>query len=348
MFFAGCKIKALRAKTNTYIKTPLRGEDPIFIITGRPEDVSSARREILSAADHFTQIRAKRSPVFNTAERLSSEFTPDGHKISIMVKVPYRVVGLVVGPKGATVKRIQQLTNTYIVTPSRDKDPAFEVRGLPENVEKAKIEIESYIALRTGGGADSPDSSIESDYFDTDSLSSYGNNNFFERTPKTPDSAFSNNFALSPMANAVFCANQEVRDQVPRSAPVMPSHSEQVFNFTAFSESLYAALPKPMPIRVHQPTSDVYPIEKGHPPSPTYSCDSGSSDGFSTNSPKRRSPPCSSALCCVCTEEPASAALIPCGHNLYCWSCATYIAEYVHRCPVCSSQVNNLLRIHSR
>jgi hypothetical protein len=30
-------------------------------------------------------------------------------------------VGLVVGPKGATIKRIQQQTHTYIVTPSRDK-----------------------------------------------------------------------------------------------------------------------------------------------------------------------------------------------------------------------------------
>lgn len=28
----GCKIKALRAKTNTFIKTPIRGEEPIFVI----------------------------------------------------------------------------------------------------------------------------------------------------------------------------------------------------------------------------------------------------------------------------------------------------------------------------
>ena len=40
-----------------------------------------------------------------------------------------------VGPKGATIKRIQQQTRTYIVTPSRDKEPVFEVTGLPENVE---------------------------------------------------------------------------------------------------------------------------------------------------------------------------------------------------------------------
>jgi len=73
---------------------------------------------------------------------------------TIQVRVPYRVVGLVVGPKGATIKRIQQQTHTYIVTPSRDKEPVFEVTGLPENVEMAKKEIEAHIELRTGGVMD--------------------------------------------------------------------------------------------------------------------------------------------------------------------------------------------------
>jgi hypothetical protein len=54
----GCKIKALRAKTNTYIKTPVRGDEPVFIITGRKEDVYIAKKEIVSAAEHFSQIRA--------------------------------------------------------------------------------------------------------------------------------------------------------------------------------------------------------------------------------------------------------------------------------------------------
>merc|ERR1719354_1535190 len=70
---------------------------------------------------------------------------------TIQVRVPYRVVGLVVGPKGATIKRIQQQTHTYIVTPSRDKEPVFEVTGMPENVDRAREEIEAHIAMRTGG-----------------------------------------------------------------------------------------------------------------------------------------------------------------------------------------------------
>ncbi|CAB3363548.1 Hypothetical predicted protein [Cloeon dipterum] len=149
----GCKIKALRAKTNTYIKTPVRGEEPVFVVTGRKEDVTKAKREILSAAEHFSQIRASRksSTLANlTASAAGLAAAPNsmpGH-VTIQVRVPYRVVGLVVGPKGATIKRIQHQTHTYIVTPSRDKDPVFEVTGLPESVEAARREIEAHIAMR--------------------------------------------------------------------------------------------------------------------------------------------------------------------------------------------------------
>ncbi|XP_040058632.2 RNA-binding protein MEX3B [Gasterosteus aculeatus] len=149
----GCKIKALRAKTNSYIKTPVRGEEPVFVVTGRREDVAMARREIISAAEHFSMIRASRNK--NTSMNGSS--TPAAGppnlpgETTILVRVPYRVVGLVVGPKGATIKRIQEQTHTYIVTPSRDKEPVFEVTGMPENVDRARDEIEAHITMRTGG-----------------------------------------------------------------------------------------------------------------------------------------------------------------------------------------------------
>ncbi|XP_037614821.1 RNA-binding protein MEX3B [Sebastes umbrosus] len=149
----GCKIKALRAKTNTYIKTPVRGEEPVFVVTGRREDVAMARREIISAAEHFSMIRASRNK--NTSVNGSGTPVPGPPNLpgqtTIQVRVPYRVVGLVVGPKGATIKRIQQQTHTYIVTPSRDKEPVFEVTGMPENVDRAREEIEAHIAMRTGG-----------------------------------------------------------------------------------------------------------------------------------------------------------------------------------------------------
>ena len=80
------------------------------------------------------------------------------------------------GPKGATIKRIQQQTRTYIVTPSRDKEPVFEVTGLPENVETARKEIEAHIAFRTqqqaaGVTGDPPVSGF---YGDLDDISSFG------------------------------------------------------------------------------------------------------------------------------------------------------------------------------
>jgi len=153
----GCKIKALRAKTNTYIKTPVRGEEPVFVVTGRKEDVSCAKREILSAAEHFSQIRASRKNNINSTLAFGQLVANTPGQTTIQVRVPYRVVGLVVGPKGATIKRIQQQTHTYIVTPSRDKEPVFEVTGLPENVETAKKEIEAHIELRTGGVLESQD-----------------------------------------------------------------------------------------------------------------------------------------------------------------------------------------------
>ncbi|XP_078119862.1 RNA-binding protein MEX3B [Sander vitreus] len=154
----GCKIKALRAKTNTYIKTPVRGEEPVFIVTGRREDVEMAKREIVSAAEHFSMIRASRCKAGGPgggggggggASSLPGPPHLPG-QTTIQVRVPYRVVGLVVGPKGATIKRIQQQTHTYIVTPSREKDPVFEVTGMPENVDRAREEIETHITLRTG------------------------------------------------------------------------------------------------------------------------------------------------------------------------------------------------------
>ncbi|KAM3610973.1 uncharacterized protein V6R79_011479 [Siganus canaliculatus] len=154
----GCKIKALRAKTNTYIKTPVRGEQPVFVVTGRKEDVAMAKREILSAAEHFSLIRASRNKT-GPLSAVTGQGTPSlPGQTTIQVRVPYRVVGLVVGPKGATIKRIQQQTHTYIVTPSRDKEPVFEVTGMPENVDRARDEIEAHIALRTGtcGGLEAP------------------------------------------------------------------------------------------------------------------------------------------------------------------------------------------------
>lgn len=146
MFYClGSKIKELRARTGTYIKTPVRDEDPVFIITGRKGDIETAKQEILATANHFSQIRASR--LYGSA---GAKGDTNQDCVTIQVSVPYDVVGLVVGPKGATIKRIQQDTHTYIVTPSRDQKPVFQISGAAENVEEAKKEIKNYIWIRTG------------------------------------------------------------------------------------------------------------------------------------------------------------------------------------------------------
>ncbi|KAL7631892.1 UNVERIFIED_CONTAM: hypothetical protein RMT77_017803 [Armadillidium vulgare] len=116
----------------------------------RKEDVAMARLLILSAVEHFSQIKADRKNNLNGPMAPGPPTNVPG-QITISVRVPYEVVGLVVGPKGATIKRIQLQSDTYIVTPSRDKEPVFEVTGLPDSVEHARKEIESHIAMRTCG-----------------------------------------------------------------------------------------------------------------------------------------------------------------------------------------------------
>ncbi|MEQ2195775.1 RNA-binding E3 ubiquitin-protein ligase mex3c, partial [Xenoophorus captivus] len=87
----GCKIKALRAKTNTYIKTPVRGEQPVFVVTGRKEDVAMAKREILSAAEHFSLIRASRNKTGPLAAvtGLGTPALPGQTTIQVSIRVPF-------------------------------------------------------------------------------------------------------------------------------------------------------------------------------------------------------------------------------------------------------------------
>ncbi|KAK7011089.1 RNA-binding protein MEX3B [Biomphalaria glabrata] len=145
----GCKIKDLRARTNTYIKTPMRTQSPVFVVTGKEEAVLHVMEEIQNAAEHFTHIRASRNHHKALGGLDANKPASREGDIMIQVTVPYRVVGLVVGLKGQTIKGIQQDTDTFIVTPNRDKAPIFEIRGQPDNVERAKRMILRHIETRT-------------------------------------------------------------------------------------------------------------------------------------------------------------------------------------------------------
>ena len=392
----GCKIKALRAKTNTYIKTPIRGEEPVFVITGRPDDVAAAKREILAAADHFTQIRAARKNASATTNATSfapfSSSPPNGEEhVTIHVRVPYRVVGLVVGPKGATIKRIQQNTNTYIVTPSRDKEPCFEVTGSRENVEKAKEEIESYIAMRTGGSISDDDALVPTDSDSAFNLLSrsplYGSKAFqlaglaampnsadpfsagskaFHYPPsgaqaylKSSSSSSSNGFcdvpmqstwptvtAGSPLTSAVFSG----------CSSAMPVGTPAEGNSLPIPITRSMSMPAQSTILRQQTVFDMASISnvlmdvngygpQNSPPSPVNSMSSTGSDGISSHSPQMQHKEISFG-CLGCQSADVVAALVPCGHHLFCQACAVDLVSKRGQCPVCHVSAENMLRIY--
>ncbi|NXQ80143.1 MEX3C ligase, partial [Nyctibius grandis] len=408
----GCKIKALRAKTNTYIKTPVRGEEPIFVVTGRKEDVAMAKREILSAAEHFSMIRASRNK--NGPALGGLPCTPNlPGQTTVQVRVPYRVVGLVVGPKGATIKRIQQQTHTYIVTPSRDKEPVFEVTGMPENVDRAREEIEMHIAMRTGnyielneendfhyngtdvsfeGGplgsawlASNPvppsrtrmisnyrnDSSSSLGSGSTDSY--FGSNRLADFSPTSPFST--GNFwfgeALPAVGTEDLAVDSPAYDSLPTPSQTIWTPFEPVNPLSGFgNDPLSTAKPQRRGSQPSTPRlSPTFPESLDHPlarrvrsdpPSaahqtglpiyiPAFSNGTNSyssSNGGSTSS----SPPESRRKhdCVICFESEVIAALVPCGHNLFCMECANKICEKeTPSCPVCQTAVTQAIQIHS-
>ncbi|XP_077027525.1 RNA-binding E3 ubiquitin-protein ligase MEX3C-like [Agelaius phoeniceus] len=399
----GCKIKALRAKTNTYIKTPVRGEEPVFVVTGRREDVAAAKREILSAAEHFSLIRAWRGRAAGPgcAPALPGQST-------VQVRVPYRVVGLVVGPKGATIKRIQQQTHTYIVTPSRDKEPVFEVTGMPENVERAREEIEMHIALRTGafpelgrdgdfrangtdvgfeGGPAWPGArpapraraTMASGYRNdsSSSLGSGSSDSYFsggrlaDFSPGSPFGAggFWAGEALPAAGAEEPALDSPAYEPLPAPSPTVwaplepaaapPGPGTEAAGGSRaplggsrpptprLSPAFPEALEQPLARRAHGSAP-------GPPPGlpvciPAFSTGTDSYSSSNGGSASSSPPECRRRHDCVlCLDGQATAALVPCGHNLFCPQCAARIcARDAPACPVCQAAVTQAIQIHS-
>jgi len=363
----GCKIKALRTKTNTYIKTPVRGEEPVFVVTGRKEDVAEAKREILSAAEHFSQIRASRKTNMNGSLAPGPPAIPG--QTTIQVRVPYRVVGLVVGPKGATIKRIQQQTHTYIVTPSRDKEPIFEVTGLPENVECARKEIEAHIAIRTGNlldsyvdqGYGSSDLNLTNLYkslsFDptTSSSSGFLKDNILSAFSTSNNASKQFNFGMydadegiseSPTFESSLASSLWPDFSSLKSATNLFAGSSAVTN-AVNGERRSASLSGPSGISRMSPETAALTDASGlldHPPARRIRSDPmgmlsgafGSNSGGSAASSPTDSVgstgvvvarPTKKKDCVICFESAVVAALIPCGHNFFCMECANRVCE---------------------
>lgn len=263
----------------------------MFVVTGRKEDVARAKREILSAAEHFSQIRASRK----CGAAPPPPAGAPGH-VTAQVRVPYRVVGLVVGPKGATIKRIQHTTHTYIVTPSREREPVFEVTGLPESVEAARKEIEAHIALRTGAaGAPAPEG--------------------------------------EPLA-ALYRAGL---------ASLLRPDQEPAFSSAGSCSSGGSSARLGDLLGIWSSTER----DEGLGESPSFESPGGGAAGVWAWG-ARPSPAASPArACCVCGERGVAAALVPCGHNLFCLECAQRLAAGGAPCPACSAPAHQAIRILS-
>uniref|UniRef100_A0A8U8BCQ6 Uncharacterized protein n=1 Tax=Geospiza parvula TaxID=87175 RepID=A0A8U8BCQ6_GEOPR len=360
----GCKIKALRAKTNTYIKTPVRGEEPVFIVTGRKEDVEMAKREILSAAEHFSMIRATRNKVNGLTGALQGPPNLPG-QTTIQVRVPYRVVGLVVGPKGATIKRIQQQTHTYIVTPSRDKEPVFEVTGMPENVDRAREEIEAHITMRTGSFIDvNADNDFHSNGTDVCLELQGGAAAPWAKAPhpaQRPPAALRND-SLSSLGSG--STESFYSGRVAAASPTSP--------YSTFSEP-----PAPLgsaecdfgfdflALDLTTPTTTIWSScssinssqrRNSGPATPRHSPTLPESGAAGLEHPSARRIPSDptgalawlSRECMVCLESEVMAALVPCGHNLFCMECALRICGRAQQqCPACHVPATQAIHIFS-
>lgn len=116
----GHKIKSIRERTETFIKTPMRTEFPIFKIAGTQNNVARAKREITDIVQRL------KSPHYRMGV-LGDESA--GPRVTAGVRVPFKFVGLVVGFQGTTVMEIQSKTKTHIQTPAHGGDPVFQVTG---------------------------------------------------------------------------------------------------------------------------------------------------------------------------------------------------------------------------
>lgn len=307
------------------------------MVTGRKEDVAKAKREILSAAEHFSQIRASRKN--NLAGLGSGASTPPGPPanipghVTIQVRVPYRVVGLVVGPKGATIKRIQHQTHTYIVTPSRDKEPVFEVTGLPESVESARREIEAHIAMRTGNGTAINGLPGLNGLDENDLIASLYKSglssilNYMEPTTDTFPTMTSSTGSSGAFSSSGSCSSSSSSSGGRDLGAIWSSNDrdEGLGDSPSFDTS--TAL------------SSIWSY-------PTVSAPSRPSPANSTS--PADSLLSSATKCLVCTESKVTHALVPCGHNFFCMDCATRVCEGSEtQCPVCSLPAIQAIRIYS-
>ncbi|NWH40771.1 MEX3D protein, partial [Chloropsis hardwickii] len=304
----GCKIKALRAKTNTYIKTPVRGEEPVFIVTGRKEDVEMAKREILSAAEHFSMIRATRNKVNGLTGAMQGPPNLPG-QTTIQVRVPYRVVGLVSFYSGRVAAASP--TSPY---------STFSEPPAPLGSDECDFGFD-FLALDLTTPTTTIWSPFERSGNPLQAFSSCSSINSSQRRNSGP--ATPRHSPTLPESGAAGLEHPSAR-RIPSDPAGALAWLPAQGSLSSFSNSTGYSSSSSLPGSISAASG-----------SPT---DSSSSDGHRK----------SSRECMVCLESEVMAALVPCGHNLFCMECALRICGRAQpQCPACHVPATQAIHIFS-
>lgn len=249
------------------------------------------------------------------------------------------LVGLVVGPKGATIKTIQQQTQTYIVTPSREKEPVFEITGLTDNVQAAKKQIEAHIALRTGS---SQLGDMNQDILTSPLLSSLyknGLSSLLEQLDlKDPEiSQFASGNQIASSTGSSTCSSSSSGSSTSSKSASMMIRPELI--------DLWKTIGNENSIDCDEGLGDSSPIN-------IWSLQNSSLLG-SRSSPTASASPTDSLLtsnktktCCYyCGEKEINSMLVPCGHQIYCVECSERTCDAREPCLVCNQKPTQSMKI---
>ncbi len=130
----GTKIRQIRTETETHIKTPVNGEDPVFEISGRRQNVEKAKQRILEEEIAYSKSLFERACNYR-----------EGDRRMLNLYLPSRFIGLVVGKKGSSIKRIMEMSSTTIVTPKVNTINIFEIYGTQWQIQRAVELIKKHI-----------------------------------------------------------------------------------------------------------------------------------------------------------------------------------------------------------
>jgi RNA-binding protein MEX3 len=243
------------------------------------------------------------------------------------------LVGLVVGPKGATIKHIQQSTQTYIVTPSRDKEPVFEVTGLPDNVQSARKQIEAHIAIRTGN---TQSNDMAQDLLASPLLSSLyknGLSSLLEHLDLKEQemSTFAGGAQMTSSTGSSTCSSSSSGSSTSSKSASMMIRPELI--------DLWKTMGNENSIDCDEGIGDSSPINiwslpnsslLGSRSSPTASA--SPTDSLLTGNASK------SKTCYYCGEKDINSMLIPCGHQIYCAECSERSCDAREPCLVCNQK----------